>query len=120
MKRLFSDMVRYGFVSVAALLVDFGILMLLHSVFGMNYLVSATIGFSLGLIVNYWFSNNKVFTNPKIKSKAMNFAAFATIGIIGLMANDVIIWFSHDRLGLSVFMSKVISATGSFQSPKRS
>lgn len=109
MRRLFVDMLRYGFVSVAALVVDFGILMLLNSTFGVNYLIAATTSFILGLIVNYLLSNNHVFTDPKIKNKAVNFVAFSLIGVIGLVGNDVIIWICHEKIGLTVFLAKCIS-----------
>ena len=102
-------MVRYGLVSVVALGVDFGILMLLNTAFGVNYLVAATTSFTLGLIVNYLLSNNRVFTDPKIKNKTVNFLAFSVIGVIGLVGNDVIMWLGHDKLGLTVFVAKCIS-----------
>lgn len=109
LRRLFFDAVKYGAVSVIALVVDFGVLLLLHSVWGVNYLIAATISFLLGLIVNYYLSHNRVFTDPKIKNKTMNFVAFSTIGLIGLVANDLIMWAGHDGLGMSVTLSKVIS-----------
>lgn len=109
LRRLFIDAVKYGAVSVIALVVDFGVLLLLHSVWHVNYLVAATISFLLGLVVNYYLSHNRVFTDPKIKNKAMNFVAFGSIGLIGLVANDLIMWACHDGLGISVAFSKIIS-----------
>ena len=109
MKKLFIDMAKYGAVSVVALIVDFGGLLLLNSVFHVNYLVAATIAFILGLFVNYALSNNRVFTDPKIKNKMGNFTAFAAIGIVGLIGNDVIMWICHEGIKLSVFYSKCIA-----------
>lgn len=107
--KLIIDMVKYASVSVIALVVDFGSLMLLNTVWHVNYLVAATIAFLFGLVVNYYLSHNRIFTDPKIKSKAMNFAAFGIIGVIGLIGNDIIMWACHDRLGFSVAVSKIIS-----------
>lgn len=109
MRSLFVDMIKYGTVSVIALIVDFGTLLVLNLVFNVNYLMSASVGFTLGLIVNFFLSNERVFAGPRIKNKTVNFAAFALIGVVGLVANDVIIWLCHGVLHLSVFISKCIA-----------
>lgn len=109
MKRLFIDMFRYGIISVVALAVDFGLLMFLNYSLHVNYLIAATISFLAGLVVNYLLSHNRVFTDPKITSKSMNFIAFGSIGVIGLLFNNVIMWVSHDITHLSVAISKIIA-----------
>ena len=109
LKRLIIDATKYGVVSVAALAVDFWTLVLLNYTFGVNYLVAATVGFLLGLIVNFAMSHNKVFTDPVLKNKSANFIAFGLIGVIGLFANDIIIWFAHDKVGLSVLFAKIVA-----------
>lgn len=109
MRSLFVDMLKYGTVSVIALIVDFGTLLVLNFVFNVNYLMSASVGFTLGLIVNFFLSNERVFTDPRIKSKTANFAAFALVGVVGLVANDAIIWLCHGVLNLSIFISKCIA-----------
>lgn len=103
-----NDMIKYGFVAIFALVVDFGSLLLLHA-FGMQYLEAATVAFLLGTIVNFLLSHGYVFKNPVIKNKALNFSAFAIIGAVGLAANDLIIWFAHSRIGLGLALSKIIA-----------
>ena len=109
MNRLFVDMMRYGAVSVLALVVDFGTLMLLANWLQVNYLVAATIAFLLGLITNYALSHNRVFTDPKITSQAGNFAVFATIGVIGLLGNNAILWLGHQQFGMPLTVAKCIA-----------
>lgn len=109
LKRLIVDAMKYGVASVVALVVDFGALLILNHVFDVNYLVAATVAFLFGLIVNYAMSHNRVFTDPVLKNKSTNFIAFGLIGVIGLLANDIIIWFAHDKVGLSVFFAKMIA-----------
>ena len=109
LKRLIVDGMKYGITSVVALVVDFGTLLVLNHVFNVNYLVAATIAFLLGLIVNYAMSHNRVFTDPVLKNKSTNFIAFGLIGVIGLFANDIIIWFAHDKVGLSVLFAKMVA-----------
>lgn len=102
-------MVRYGLVSVVALVVDFGSLLTLNSLLGVHYLSAATVAFILGLATNYSLSNNRIFTDPKIKNNTLNFVAFGVIGIIGLLGNNILLWLFHERLGLSVAIAKLIS-----------
>lgn len=102
-------MVRYALVSVVALLADLGVLFSLYYIFHINYLVAASVGFAVGLIVNYKMSHNRIFVNPKIESRMMNFGAFAAIGLIGLVANDVVIWLGHSVLGYTVVVAKIIA-----------
>ncbi len=66
------------------LIVDFGLLFVLTSVAGLNYLISAAVGFGCGLIVTYFMSERFVFQAPKIRSAWLRFAIFAGIGLVGL------------------------------------
>lgn len=56
-------------VSVIALIVDFGGLVILKEFFGINYLVAATLSFLMGVTVNYFMSIWWVFANRKLASK---------------------------------------------------
>ena len=44
---------KFGVVGVIAFIIDYGLLALLTEVFGVNYLVSATISFTASVIFNY-------------------------------------------------------------------
>jgi putative flippase GtrA len=49
------EMFNYGIVSVIALGVDWGGLLLFKEVFKFNYIIAASVSFILGLVVN-WYS----------------------------------------------------------------
>lgn len=98
---------RYGFVSLAALIVDFGGLILLKEAFHVNYIVSATISFTGGLIINYLLSKAWVFQESRFQSKSAEFALFAGIGIVGLVLNDVILWAMTGVFGVFYVLSKL-------------
>lgn len=104
------DMVKYGAVSVIALVVDFSSMMLMHSL-GINYLLATTLAFLFGLVTNYVISNRLVFKNPKINNSQILFIAFGLVGVIGLIINDFIIWFTHSELQLNLVLSKIIAVT---------
>ena len=100
---------RYGFVGGAAFLVDYGVLVLLTEVFGMHYLLSATISFILGLVTNYLFSVVWVFNNRTLGNRWAEFTVFAIIGVIGLGLNALIMYVCTDKMGIHYMISKIIS-----------
>lgn len=97
---------RYCFVGGIAFLADYGIMTLLAELCGFNPVVAATISFIVGLAINYCLSTLWIFRNSKIKNRFTEFAAFAVIGVIGLLMNALIIWFfQHTLADLSIFGS---------------
>ena len=100
---------RYGFVGGAAFLVDYVVLVLLTEVFGMHYLLSATISFILGLVTNYLLSVVWVFNKRTLGNRWAEFAVFAIIGVIGLGLNALIMYVCTDKLGIHYMISKIIS-----------
>ena len=57
--------VRYFFVGGFAFIIDFGLLYILTEYAGLHYLLSATLSFIAGLVVNYIISCIWVFNNSK-------------------------------------------------------
>ena len=88
---------------------DYGFLFLLTEVFGIHYLLSATISFILGLITNYLLSVVWVFNNRKLANRWAEFGVFAIIGVIGLGLNALIMYLCTDKIGIHYMLSKIIS-----------
>ena len=105
----FIQFVRYGLVSVIALAVDFGGMVLLVELFSMHYLVAATVSFISGLAVNYLLSRAWVFTERKYESRVKEFIIFTSIGIVGLLLNNSIMWLAVERIGIYYIFSKIIA-----------
>lgn len=85
------QMIKYGMVSTIALIVDLGLLYLLTEACGINYLISASLSFICGLVVNYSLSIVFVFKKSKF-NRRNEFIAYTIIGIAGLLLNDLIIY----------------------------
>ncbi len=100
---------RYTFVGGIAFIVDFSTLYLLTEFVGLHYLHSAAIAFILGLIINYILSILWVFKSRVINKKLFEFIIFAIIGIVGLGLNELIIWFSTEKINLYYLHSKLMS-----------
>ena len=100
---------RYTFVGGFAFIFDFGSLFILTEYFNVYYLVSAAIAFLLGLTINYYLSVIWVFEKRSIKSKQIEFAIFALIGISGLALNEFFIWFFTEIVNMHYLFSKLVS-----------
>lgn len=100
---------RYGFVSVIALVFDFGGLILLKQVAHINYLLAATISFLAGLVVNYLLSALWVFHSSKILNKKSEIVLFSAIGLVGLGLTDLILWVLTSKFKIYYILSKAIA-----------
>ncbi len=101
---------KYFFVALAGLIIDFGTLVFVKEILGLNYLIAACAGFLAGLTVNYLLSNKFVFKDPKISSKSINFVLFGIIGLVGLGLLNLLMWLQVDKIGINYIFAKV-SAT---------
>ena len=105
----FIQLFRYLFVGGFAFLADYGLLVLLTEVFGLHYLVSATISFLAGLVVNYLLSTSWIFRKSTLENKWAEFLIFAVIGVVGLGLNNLLLYLLTDKLHIHYMISKLIT-----------
>lgn len=105
----FIQLFRYFFVGGFAFLVDYGLLVLLTEVFGLHYLVSATISFLAGLVVNYLLSTSWIFRKSTLENKWAEFLIFAVIGVVGLGLNNLLLYLFTDKLHIHYMISKLLT-----------
>jgi putative flippase GtrA len=89
----FPQLCRYTFVGAIAFAFDYGALFGFTHFLGIHYLISAGIGFLIGLCVNYVLSIKWVFRRRSSGSKSAEILIFALIGVAGLGLNELLIWF---------------------------
>ena len=53
MKKLIEQIMKFGLVGVFCFVIDYGLMIFLTEVFGISYLISSGISFSVSVIVNY-------------------------------------------------------------------
>ncbi len=111
MKKLVQQALKFCVVGVICTIIDFGVLILLREVFGVNYLIANIVAFTVSVIVNYILSMRYVFQGKKDTSKIKEFIIFVVLSAIGLGLNEWLMWVSVNSLGLSYIVGKVI-ATG--------
>ena len=101
---------RYLFVGGLAFIVDYGLLYVLTEYAGMHYIVSATLSFIAGLTVNYLISTHWIFkSGTVVKNRAGEFVIFALIGVVGLVLNNILLYFFTDICGIHYMISKLIT-----------
>lgn len=109
MPNIFKEFYRSIIVAFIALFVDFGLLIFLTEIAGLHYLVSASIGFICGLITNYILSVMWVFKARKLGSKTHEFVIFSSIGIVGLVLNNLLLWFVTEKLNIDYRIAKSVA-----------
>ena len=116
-KKLFSQIIKFGFVGGTAFVIDAGLLFLLTEFCGIHYLISGMISFTASVIYNYILSVKWVFDAKKDANKTQEFIVFIVLSVIGLGINQLFMWLfvdmmhiCHcDRYGLQLYNKKDFS-----------
>ena len=107
MRKLIEQMIKFGFVGFLCFFIDYGIMVLLTEVAGIVYLVSSACSFTVSVIVNYILSVTFVFETDKEKSRIKEFIVFVFLSIIGLVINQLCMWFGVELLHISYLIVKI-------------
>ena len=107
MKKLFAQFMKFGVVGAIAFVIDYGLLAFLTEVFGIDYLVSATISFTASVVFNYVASMRYVFTHKEDMSRRREFVIFVVLSVIGLAINNVCMWAGVELLGVHYLLTKI-------------
>jgi putative flippase GtrA len=108
---LWKQIIRFAVVGGSAFLIDYSIMILLTEFFGINYLISNAISFTISVIYNYLLSVHWVFDVNGGRSQTQDFLVFIILSVIGLGINQLIMWLCVDKIGIFYMISK-IGATG--------
>ncbi len=109
MKKLIAQFMKFGVVGVIAFVIDYGLLALLTEVFSVNYLVSATISFTVSVIFNYIASMRYVFTHKEDMSRRREFVIFVILSVIGLLINNLCMWAGVELAGIHYLITKIVA-----------
>lgn len=109
LKQLVAQFMKFGVVGTIAFLIDYGTMIFLTEVFGIPYLISATISFIVSVIFNYIASMRYVFSHKEGMSKTKEFVIFVVLSAIGLGINDLGMWFGVEILGIDYRITKILA-----------
>lgn len=108
MKKLFAQFMKFGVVGVIAFVIDYGLMIFFTEVFGIPYLISATISFCVSVIFNYVASMRYVFKRKDDMSRRREFIIFVILSVIGLGLNDLFMWLLVDFAAIDYRISKIV------------
>lgn len=94
------EFIRYCVVGAIAFVADFATFLLFTDVLMLNYLLANTLGFFVGLLVNYLASIYWVFIHRKYTKTTPEFTLFAIIGVGGVVLGNLCMWYLVEHLRL--------------------
>ncbi len=108
--KLGEQIARFGVVGVAATLLDWGLLMVLSQLLGIDAVLSAAISYTVSLVFNYLASMRYVFARRADMGRRREFCIFVVLSLIGLGLNELCMWGATLVLGTSALMVTVAKA----------
>ena len=90
MKKLFSQIIKFGAVGFLCFFIDYGIMVALVELAGFGELAASGCSFAVSVTVNYILSITVVFDTDKGADKTKQFVVFVILRLIGLGINQII------------------------------
>lgn len=109
MRKLIEQIMKFGVVGVIAFVIDFGVMVFLTEVFGIDPVISATVSFIISVIFNYAASMRYVFSHREGMSRTHEFVIFVVLSAIGLGINDLLIWAGTDLATFDYRLVKIFA-----------
>ena len=111
MKPLMLQIMRFAVVGGLAFVVDFGLLLLLTEVVGLNYLVSATISFIVAVLFKsiMWVFTSKPQAQHSKVYATFKMVLFFVLSTCGLLINNAIMWAFVELFALSYILGKLVA-----------
>ena len=105
-----SELNKYIVSGLAAVLVDYTVLITVTELFGIHYLISNICGYMSGLLVAYTLNIRWVFRYRKYEQKTkVEFSIFIVIVLIGLAISEAMIFMLVETLALPYTLAKLVS-----------
>lgn len=112
MHKLIAQIMKFGVVGFIAFFIDYGVLMVLSQLFGIDPVLAAGVSFCVSVVFNYVASMRFVFTHKEGMSKQREFIIFIVLSVIGLGINELCMIAGTGLLGtsaLAVTVTKVFA-----------
>ena len=106
----FFELCRAIIVGGVAFLVDMLLLIILKELGNASTLLSATLSFVIGTLVNYLLSTYWAYNSTNIDNGAVRLLMFTAIAAVGLFLNNLIILFFDKHVTIGGALGKLIPA----------
>ena len=108
-ENLFIQIFKFTIVGGIATVIDFLGIYIFKELFHIPVLISNTLSFCIATIYNYIASVRWVFDVDENKDKKKTFVTFIVFSVIGLILNDLIMWFTIDMFKIYYMIGKLIA-----------
>ena len=106
-EKTFHQFLRYLVAGGVATGVDVSVLFILYQFLHINYLIAAAISYACGILTN--FTINVLFVFESTGRLKKEFIIFVSVGAIGLIWTEIILWALSDKLSLPVMLAKLVA-----------
>jgi len=101
-----KELFRFSVSGFSCFGIDIGVMALLNRVFGVHYLLSAAVSFSVALVINYFINITWVFRAAR--GRRGRFVLYVLISLLELGLNQLFLWLAVSRLGLDSLLAKTV------------
>ena len=109
-KGVIKEFIEYSIVGGTCTLIDIATLYLLTTVGGVHYLISSSLSFSFGVILNWVICSHFIFSFHRVSRRREEFLCYVLISLVGLLLNVVLMWFFTETCRTWYMLSKLLSA----------
>lgn len=103
----YGQMIRYSIFGLICFLIDYFLSLFLKYHVSLNYLLASTIGYIVGIILNYYFSIKCIFTNRSMKDAwHIEMTIFFAIEIVALLIMNLFIYMISKHTNISYAIAK--------------
>lgn len=108
-ENLFVQIFKFIIVGGVATVIDFLSIFIFKEFLHIPVIISNTLSFCIATIYNYIASVRWVFDVDENKDKKKTFVTFIVFSVIGLILNDLIMWFTTDMFQIYYLIGKIIA-----------
>ncbi len=111
MHHLVQQIMKFSLVGVIAFMIDYGLMVALTEITGLDPIISATISFVASVTFNYIASMRYVFSHKQGMSKQREAIIFLILSVFGLLINDGLMWMGTEFIAIDYRIVKIIATS---------